>query len=142
MIGLCRAVPGSRYGCARATGLRLVACLVATVMLTGACTTVRPSQLPPDALQSGIRSGALVQPGDSITVVTADGMEHAVVVSSSDSEAIRGASPDGDPIAVPISEVVALRKREIEPVRTTFAALGAAWMVALVVLVVEIFDTL
>ena len=139
MIGLRRPVLRSRCGSARATGLRLVACLVATALLTGACTTVRPSQLPPAALHSGIRSGALAQPGDSITVVTADGIEHAVVVSSTDSEAIRGASPDGNLIAVPITEVVALRKREVEPVRTSFAALGAALVVVLVVAILDAF---
>ena len=142
MIGQGRPILRWRSGSSRASGVRLTACLAATAILTGACTTVQSSQLPPDALRSGIRSGALAQSGDSISVVTADGIEHALVVSTTDEEVIRGESPGGDPVAVPISEIVALRKREVEAVRTSFAALGTAAVVALVVLVIETFDTL
>ena len=58
--------------------------------LVGACATMQSSQLPPDALRSGIRSGALVGPGDKVNVVTADGKERAFTVASVDAEIIRG----------------------------------------------------
>ncbi len=36
------------------------------------CTTLQPTSIPPDEIRYGIRSGALVQPGDKIGVVTDD----------------------------------------------------------------------
>ena len=44
-------------------------------------------------------------------------------------------------MAVAIDDVIALRRREIEPVRTTFAATYAALGVAIVAFVIEVFDT-
>ena len=128
---------GSRPG----TPWLVVTCVLAAVAL-GGCTTFKPSQLPPDALRSGIRSGALVEAGDEVSVVTVDGTEYAFEVAAVDADEIRGRSPEDGLVVVPIDDVVALRKREVEPVRTTFASLGAAFAVALVVLLVEIFDTL
>ena len=111
--------------------------LLATTLLSGACTTVKSSQLPPEALRSGIRSGSLVAVGDSINVVTVDGMEHVFEVSAVDREHIRGESPDGQAVVVKVDEVVALRTREIEPVRTTFASLMAICVIGVLVLLVD-----
>ena len=119
---------------------RVVAGLVVAAVL-GACTTMQSSQLPPDALHAGIRSGALVEPGDTVRAITVDGEEHALTVSAVDSETIRGESSDGSQVAVAIDDVIALRRREIEPVRTTFAASYAALAVALVAFVIEVLDT-
>lgn len=120
---------------------QVLVCLLATSLLNGACTTVKSSQLPPEALRSGIRSGSLVAAGDSINVVTTDGVEHAFEVSTVSREHIHGESPDGKAVVVRIDDVVALRTREIEPVRTTFASVGAAYALAAFVLIIEIFDT-
>lgn len=119
----------------------VLVCLLATTLLNGACTTLKSSQLPPEALRSGIRSGSLVAAGDSINVVTADGTQHAFEVSTVDREHIRGESADGRAVIIRIDDVVALRTREIEPVRTTFASVGAVYALAAFVLVIEIFDT-
>lgn len=119
----------------------VVAGIVLVAASLGACSTMQSSQLPPDALRSGIRSGALVEPGDTINVVTVDGERHTVTVSALDPEMIRGESSEGSPLAITIDEIIALRKREVEPVRTTFAALYAGVAVAFFVLTVEVFDT-
>lgn len=120
------------------TGRAVAGLIVA--MLLSACTTLQSSQLPPEALQSGIRSGALVEPGDRVNVVTADGKERAFTVTAVDTEVIRGES-SGTDVAVAIDDVIALRKREIEPVRTTFAASYAALAASFFVFVIEVFDT-
>ena len=118
----------------------MVAGLVVPLLLS-ACTTMQSSQLPPEALHSGIRSGALVEPGDTVNVVTVDGADHVLTVSAVDAETIRGESADGDRVAVAIDDVIALRRREVEPVRTTFAASYAALAIALFALTIEVFDT-
>ncbi len=117
---------------------KVVTCLLAVGALSVGCTTVKPSQLPPDALRSGIRSGTLIQAGDQVSVVTVDGAEHGIKVSTVTADAIQGESPEHGFVTVAIDDVVALRKREVEPVRTTFVALGGALAALMVIFIVDI----
>ena len=113
---------------------------IAAALLCGGCTTFKASQLPPDALRSGIRSGALIAAGDDISIVTAGGTEYLLTVSAVDAVMVRGQSPNQSAVAIPIDEILALRKREVEPVRTTFAALGGSLAAALFLLILDLFD--
>lgn len=138
---LPRPIRNQNPGDPGAAGYGRVGVGLVLAVLLAACTTVQSSQLPPDALRSGIRSGTLVEPGDRVSVVTAGGREYAFTVNAVDTEMIRGESSEGTLVGIAIDDVIALRKREVEPVRTTFAALYGALALALVVLTVEIFDT-
>ena len=97
--------------------------LLAVALAGSGCTTLQSTQLPPDELRDGIRSGSLIKTGDEISVVTTDGREYLLDVRGLDREAIRGLS-GGEEAVVAIDDVVALRTHQTESVRTTYAVLG------------------
>lgn len=66
-----------RRHCAAYIGLSLASVCVG-------CTTLQSTQLPPEEVRYGIRTGGLVQPGDEISVVTAEGGEHLLIVREVD----------------------------------------------------------
>lgn len=102
----------------------LLGLLLAVALIASACTTLQSTQLPPDELRDGIRNGSLVETGDEISVVTADGREHLFDVRGLDQDAIRGELADGEEAVVAIDDVVALRTHQTERIRTTYAVLG------------------
>ena len=119
---------------------RLAACLVALATLS-ACTTLQPSQVPPDAIREGIRDGYLLEAGDTVGFVTKDGTEHVIRVLEVDSDHIRGTTGGGAPgwlagesaetVEIPIDDVLALRTEQLEPVRSSFAAMGGTAVLSL-----------
>lgn len=64
--------------------------LFAVALAGSGCTTLQSTQLPPDELRYGIRSGSLVQPGDEISVVTVDGKDYSFTVGHVGEDEIRG----------------------------------------------------
>ena len=103
----------------------LVTGLLLAIAFAGfGCTTLQSTQLPPDELRYGIRSGSLVKPNDEISVVTMDGREYLLDVRGVDEDAIRGELSGGKEAVVAIDDVVALRTHQTEGVRTTYAVLG------------------
>ena len=100
------------------------AVLLFSVAVTGpGCTTLQSTELPLDELRHGIRNGSLVQPGDKVGVVVADGKQFVLVVHEVDEDHMRGEAA-GDEVTVAIDEVLALRTGRTDGVRTTFAVLG------------------
>lgn len=119
----------------RARQTSIVAGLLFTVALVGSgCTTLQSTQLPPNELRYGIRSGSLVKPGDEISVVTADGKEYAFTVSHVGEDKIRGERAGGEEVALAIDDLVALRTHKVEAVRTTFAVLGGGFGLSMAVI--------
>ena len=114
-------------------------------MLAGGCTALESSRLPPEELRSLIRDGSLVETGDQVSVVTRDGREHTFTVSRVEADAIAGGTEGGAEVTISIDDVVALRKRRIDAVRTAAAAVGGYLIVAAAVAVYAIsamFDDL
>lgn len=109
--------------------------LFAVALAGSGCTTLQSTQLPPDELRYGIRSGSLVQPGDDISVVTADGQEYAFKVGHVGEDKIRGERAGGEEVALAIDDLVALRTHKVEAVRTTFAVLGGGFGLSMAVIV-------
>ena len=98
---------------------------------------MRSSEQSPDVLRSAIRNGTVVEPGDTVSVITVDGREHAFKVSALDDETVRGeSSGHGPQVAVAIDDVIALRTR---PARTTLAATHVAYAVGLLGFLVVLF---
>ena len=119
--------------------------LVVVAMLGGGCTTLESSGLPPEELRSSIRNGSLVETGDQVSVVTRDGREHTFTVSRIEGDAIVGGTEGGAEVTIPVEDVVTLRKRRVDAVRTTVAAVGGYLVVAAAVAVYAIsamFDDL
>ena len=100
--------------------------LLAVALVSFGCTTLQPTQLPPEELRYGIRSGELVQPGDEISVVTLDGAEYVLVTHDVDDDVIRGELSGGEAITVAIDDLVALRTREVDSARTGLALAGGS----------------
>ena len=93
---------------------RVAVCLIAVVLLNAGCTTLQPSQLPPDAIRAGIRDGYLVKVGDQIGVVTKDGAEQVVRVLGVEAEAIRGETSADEEVVIAIDDVLALRTPQLD----------------------------
>lgn len=111
-----------------------VAVLLFSVAVTGpGCTSLQPTELPLDELRHGIRNGSLVQPGDKVGVVVADGKQFVLVVHEVDEDDMRGESA-GDEVTVAIDDVLALRTGRTDGVRTTFAVLSGIGVAGLVTL--------
>lgn len=117
-----------------------VAWLVAAAMLAGGCTTVKTKQLPPEALQAQIRSGAIVEAGDKVAVVTRDGEEHTFKVSAVGTDAIAGALEGGGNVTVPIDDVLSLRVEEVSVGRTALAGVGVYMLVVGIAFALAITD--
>ena len=98
------------------------------------CTTLQSTELPLDELRHGIRKGSLVQPGDKVGVVVADGKQFVLVVHEVDEDDMRGESA-GDEVTVAIDDVLALRTGRTDGVRTTFAVLGGIGVAGFVTLI-------
>ena len=104
---------------------RVAVCLIGVALLNAGCTTLQSSQLSPDAIRAGIRDGYLVQVGDEIGLVTADGLEQVIRVLAVDADTIRGEASVGGEVVIAVADVLALRTPQVEPVRSTFVALGS-----------------
>jgi hypothetical protein len=94
--------------------------LLATLHLV-ACSTVTPVEVPPDELHRLINTEGILEAGDRVRLVTADGIEHEFRVTSVDvaEGLIRGADE-----AVPIADIIAAQTRKIAVGRTTALAAG------------------
>lgn len=86
-----------------------------------ACTTLEPVAVPADELQSQLRDGTLVKPGDRVRLVTADETVYQFRVTeiSLDQGAVVGQSE-----RVPIDEIVAVETKEVSVGRTALLTGG------------------
>ena len=103
----------------------------------GGCMNIQKVDQPPGTLQQNIRDGELIHPGDRIAVVSSRLGERIFVVTEVDEEAVHGQG-----IEVPIDDVVALEKREFDPLLTGLAIYGGIWMLPFAFFGVLIFASL
>lgn len=47
--------------------------ILLVVVLSAACTTMRPVQQPPEQLREQVAAGEVIRPGDDVKIVTRDG---------------------------------------------------------------------
>ena len=107
--------------------MRITLVIAILAMLVAGCTTMREMDLPPNEVQARIRAGEIARPGERISVTTAGGKEHVLVVVESDDQVIRGASA-----RVPIDEIVSVRT-EHPSIGKTAAAVGGSLAVLYVI---------
>ena len=87
--------------------------------------------MDPTTLRGELRAGGVVQTGDKVTVISEAQGDLKFVVTDVDGEVIRGESELGEPVEVPINEIVALEKRKFAPVRTGAAIWGGTFLASL-----------
>jgi hypothetical protein len=69
--------------------------------------------MTPEALQQQIESTKLIEVGDSVEIVTADGQKYKFDVTKVDKEQVLGKD-----VAIPIKDIVALHTREFSGGKT------------------------
>ena len=100
--------------------------LVVLLVIQG-CTTVRPVEMTPEVLQQKIESTKLIEVGDSVEIVTADGQKYKFDVTKVDKEQVIGKD-----VAIPIKDIVALHTREFSGGKTALLVGTTAvtvWMI-------------
>ena len=100
--------------------------LVVLLVIQG-CSTVRPVEMTPEVLQQKIESTKLIEVGDSVEIVTADGQKYKFDVTKVDKEQVIGKD-----VAIPIKDIVALHTREFSGGKTALLVGTTAvtvWMI-------------
>lgn len=104
------------------------------ILCNVACTTLEPVNVPAAELQQQLRSGALLNVGDRVRLVTADETVHKFRVTEISLEQDMVLSRNA---GVPINEIVALETREVSVGRTTLltggVGLGLAALIAIAI---------
>ena len=111
-------------------------CTVAVLslaVLTAGCTTLRVVEMPADALRTALRSGDMAPVGEQVVIVTADGAEHAMEFAAADAAAdtVRGTTAGGEPLALPIGDIVEMQTRTTDGGKTALLVVGAVAFAAL-----------
>jgi hypothetical protein len=100
--------------------------VLAVILLSCACTTLKPTEASPAELQRMITSENLFEPGDRVRLVTADGAVHKFRVRELDLEQ---GLVIGKADTVPVADIVAVETREVSVGKTAVLTGGlvGAW---------------
>lgn len=100
--------------------------------------------LPPADLRAELRAGTVGTPGETMEVVTADGTEHVFEFVAVDQGAgvVRGKDRRGQPVAVPIDDIVVVREDREDKVSSTLLAVGVILAVVFAVRAAQITDAI
>ena len=98
--------------------------LALLILFATGCTSLKPVELAPETLQEKILSGNIVNVGDRVKVVTADGVRSEFKVTAINENHILGKDID-----IPIRDIVALETREFSGGKTSALVGGSlVWM--------------
>ena len=106
---------------------QVVALALVLLLLIQGCSTVRPVEMTPEVLQQQIESTKLIEVGDSVEIVTADGQKYKFDVTKVDKEQVLGKD-----VAIPIKDIVALHTREFSGGKTALlvgTTAVSAWLI-------------
>jgi len=106
--------------------------IVATLaLLCSACTTLQPTEVPPERLQHMITHEKLFEPGDRVRLVTTEGEVYKFRVTKLD---VEEGLVIGRSHSVPIEDIVAVDTREVSVGKTAALAggLAAVWVLLLI----------
>ncbi len=95
--------------------------IIIMAFVASSCTTLKPVEMPPAQLHRTISAGGIIDVGDSVKIVTADGAIHKIRVSAVTADHITG-----NDIELPIADIVAVETREFSGGKTTALAAGSA----------------
>jgi hypothetical protein len=101
-------------------------CLI--VCKIGGCTTLHPIANAPSDLSQHFNDGGVLQPGDRVIIITVNGVQHHLRVSSVHDGVIYG-----DHDSVPFSEIASVYRRDFSATKTTILVvviLGVAGAIA------------
>lgn len=104
------------------------------------CTNLKPIAMDPETLQDNIRDGKMVHEGDTIRVVTKDGVSHLLVVAGVDELTIRGhatgAPPGAIVIDIPIDDVLTLEEEKVHAGEAVAGSIGVVTIAVAVAIII------
>ena len=102
------------------------------VVLTG-CTNLQPVAMDSKKLQEEIRDGNVIHEGESVRVVTRDGVSRLLVVTGVEDNTLQGyaqgAKAGAVVIEIPVDEILLLEKEKVNAADTTASTLGVTAIV-------------
>ena len=102
------------------------------VFLTG-CTNLQPVAMDSKKLQEEIRDGNVIHEGETVRVVTRDGVSRLLVVTGVEDNTLQGyaqgAKAGAVVIEIPVDEILLLEKEKVNAVDTTASTLGVTAIV-------------
>lgn len=103
------------------------------------CTNLQPVSMDAERLQEDIRHGGVIQEGDTVRIITRDGVSRQIVVTAVEENTIRGnaygARTGAIEIEVPVDDVVMLEKEKVDAVNTAAGSIGT---MAIVISIISI----
>jgi hypothetical protein len=121
-----------------------------TVLMLGSllagCTTLRPIDVDAVTLHQKIRSGEAVKAGDTIRVITSDGVAHLLSVTAVDENVVMGHPPgaaaDVADTVLPVDDIVLVEVSRLstDNSRTFAAGAGTGTVVVVVLLLIGIIS--
>jgi hypothetical protein len=113
--------------------------LLLVAVLTG-CTNLQPVAMDPGTLQEKIRDGTALHEGDTVRVVTRDGVSHLLVMTAVEENTLRGyaqgAKTGAVVIEIPVDDILLLEKQKVNAGETAAGSVGVATMVFAVALII------
>ena len=123
----------------RLTHYSIILLLMCVAVLTG-CTNLQPVEIEHERLQDEIRGGSAIQEGETVRVVTRDGVSYQIVVTGVEAEKLNGHAPGAKAgaviIEIPIGDIVLLEKQRVDAVGTAAGSIGIATIVIAVALII------
>jgi hypothetical protein len=102
------------------------------VVLTG-CTNLQPVAMDSKKLQEEIRDGNVIHEGETVRVVTRDGVSRLLVVTGVEDNTLQGyaqgAKAGAVVIEIPVDEILLLEKEKVNAADTTASTLGVTAIV-------------
>jgi hypothetical protein len=102
--------------------------MIITILVASGCTTLKPVEMSPEQLHARISAGEIIEVGDTVKIVTADGTIRKFKVSTITADRITGKD-----IELPIADIIAIETREFSGGKTTALAAGGAALVYVIV---------
>jgi hypothetical protein len=100
--------------------------------LTG-CTNLHPVDMDSKKLQEEIRDGNVIHEGETVRVVTRDGVSRLLVVTGVEENTLQGyaqgAKAGAVVIEIPLDDILLLEKEKVNAVDTTASTLGVTAIV-------------
>ncbi len=109
--------------------MKLISMFVIVLIFSG-CTTLKPVELSPEQLHERISTGEVIQAGDDVKLITADGEQHEFKVIAVTNDRIMG-----EDIEIPIVDIIAVETREFSGGKTAVLAGSAYLLYALLAIV-------
>lgn len=102
------------------------------VVLTG-CTNLQPVAMDSKKLQEELRDGNVIHEGETVRVVTRDGVSRLLVVTGVEDNTLQGyaqgAKAGAVVIEIPVDEILLLEKEKVNAADTTASTLGVTAIV-------------